>query len=59
MAAGSAVTDQQLVAGIRAARALGLQVVLKPHIWVEDSHWQGEIHMSSPADWARWFRSCW
>lgn len=51
---GSAVSEAQLRAGIRAARALGLSVVLKPHVWVPGS-WAGAIVMQSEDDWQFWF----
>ncbi len=53
---GNAVTDAQLVAGIRAAHGLGLKVMLKPHIWVPGT-WAGAITMSAEGDWPRWFES--
>lgn len=48
------VTDKQLRAGIRDAKALGFQVVLKPQILVPDS-WAGEIKMSDDLSWRQWF----
>lgn len=51
---GSAVTDAQLIGGIRAAHAQGLTVVLKPHVWVP-GRWAGDISMSSPEQWELWF----
>lgn len=51
---GTAVTDAQLVGGIRAAHAQGFQVVLKPHVWVP-GHWAGEIEMASAEHWELWF----
>jgi hypothetical protein len=47
-------TDAQIRAGIRAARARGLFVLLKPHVWVPGS-WPGAI--SPPSEDA--FRSWW
>lgn len=52
---GSAVSDRELVAGIRVARALGLRVLLKPHVWIP-GHWAGEIEMRDEARWREWFR---
>ena len=53
---GDAVSDAQLVAGIRDAHRLGFVVLVKPHIWVP-GHWAGEVAMSSTDDWTRWFGS--
>jgi hypothetical protein len=51
---GEHVTDEELRAAIRDAHALGLAVVLKPHVWVPKS-WAGGVSMSSDADWRLWF----
>jgi len=51
---GDAVSDAELVAGIRAARALGLRVWLKPHIWIP-GHWAGEVRMDNARAWQQWF----
>ncbi|MCS7033800.1 MAG: hypothetical protein NZ561_07365 [Phycisphaerae bacterium] len=43
---------------IRDAHALGLKVLLKPHLWSREFHagkWHGDIRMSSEADWDAWF----
>ncbi len=45
-------TDTRLIAEIRAARALGLRVLLKPHIWVSGGAWRGELR---PSNWEEWF----
>jgi hypothetical protein len=37
------------------ARALGLDVVLKPHVWCGHGRWCGEIAMQDEAAWAAWF----
>lgn len=49
-----AVTDRQLMAAIENARHLGLGVVLKPQILV-DNGWAGDIRFGSDADEERWF----
>ena len=45
-------------AGIRElaqqARALGMDVILKPHIWVGGGGWRGELAYADEADWATW-----
>ncbi len=51
---GSNTSDVQLRAGIRDAHALGLAVVVKPHVWIPTS-WAGAVAMTSEADWHDWF----
>jgi hypothetical protein len=48
-------TDEGLFATAEMARSLGLRTLLKPHLWVRDGTWCGEIEMQSEADWERWF----
>ena len=50
-------TDAGLVATAKAARALGIKTLLKPHLWVRHGEWQGEIAMATEEDWAKWFAS--
>ena len=43
------------------AHAVGLKVLVKPHLWSRDfsgpnAKWHGDIAMSSDADWDEWFR---
>ncbi len=45
---------------VQNARAMGLKVMVKPHIWSNQfwdgsGHWRGTIEMKSEADWAAWF----
>jgi hypothetical protein len=51
---GNDMTDQELRAAIRDAHALGLAVVMKPHVWVPQS-WAGAIAMDSEEAWRQWF----
>jgi hypothetical protein len=51
---GSDMTDDELRTAIRDAHALGLVVLVKPHVWVPQS-WAGAVAMTSEADWAEWF----
>lgn len=53
---GDALPHERLRAGIRQARAAGLRVVVKPHIWVPHG-WAGMVAMRSDADWSRWFEA--
>jgi hypothetical protein len=51
---GGDMSDDELRAAIRQAHALGLAVVVKPHVWVPQS-WAGAVAMTSDADWQQWF----
>jgi hypothetical protein len=51
---GSDMPDPALRAAIRDAHALGLAVVVKPHVWVPRS-WAGAIAMHRDGDWRTWF----
>jgi hypothetical protein len=53
----SSETDIGLIHAARAARARGIHVLWKPHVWVAGASWPGEIAMKSEADWAAWWRS--
>lgn len=46
--------DESIIHAALTARRLGMQVMLKPHIWLGRS-WPGEIAMTSPEDWERFF----
>ena len=48
-------SDEALVHAITTAHALGMNVVLKPHIDPLDGNWRGDIGFSNDADWATWF----
>ncbi len=51
-------TDTGLVTTNRMAREVGLQVLLKPHIWLGRSgegKWLGDIAMTSEEDWRTWW----
>lgn len=51
-----AVTDGQLIQAITDAQDIGLRVMLKPQMLVDDS-WAGEIKPDSIQGWSRWFQS--
>ena len=51
---GKDMPDDELRSAIREARALGLAVVVKPHVWVPES-WAGAIAPRSEPDWRTWF----
>jgi hypothetical protein len=51
---GGDMSDSQLAAGIRQARAAGLAVMVKLHVWVPTS-WAGEVQPAGEAGWRSWF----
>lgn len=54
IARGNDMNDEQLAQGIRAAHALGLEVIIKPQVWVPGT-WAGAVRMENEADWETWF----
>ncbi|MEM9730219.1 MAG: hypothetical protein AAF997_16690 [Myxococcota bacterium] len=48
-------TDDRVIREIRAAKSLGLNVLLKPHLWIVDGQWRGQIDFESEAEWQQWF----
>ena len=50
-------TDARLATDTQRAHALGMKVMLKPHIWVHTSEWCGHIDPGSKKGWERWMRS--
>ena len=48
---------QAIVRAIRQAHALGLRVLIVPHLWVEAGGWRGELDPGSEAAWAEWSRN--
>ncbi len=51
----AAESDASLEVTAADARALGLTVVLKPHVWCGHRRWCGEIEMDGAEAWAAWF----
>jgi hypothetical protein len=51
---GNDMTDAELRLAIRDAHALGLAVLIKPHVWVPRS-WAGTVAMNSEEAWGTWF----
>jgi hypothetical protein len=51
---GKDMSDDELSSAIRDAHALGLAVVVKPHVWVPN-RWAGTIVMTSDRAWQKWF----
>ena len=49
-------TDVGLVHAARRARARGFTVLWKPHLWISHDSWPGDVAMTTPEDWQRWFQ---
>ncbi|MCA9611664.1 MAG: hypothetical protein H6722_28800 [Sandaracinus sp.] len=52
-----AETDERLAREVASCGALGLRVMLKPHLWIRGGAWVGTIDMADDEAWARWQRS--
>jgi hypothetical protein len=50
-------TDEAVAGAARQARALGMRVMLKPHLWVHRGDWIGKQVFADDAAFARWFDS--
>lgn len=50
-------TDAAMARDIAAARDAGIQVMLKPHVWIRHGEWPGDIDFDRDEDWAAWFDS--
>ncbi len=50
-------TDDRMRREIRQAKKVGLHVVLKPHLWIVDGKWRGEIDFDEEKAWGQWFDS--
>ena len=48
-------TDDRVIREIKAAKSLGLKVMLKPHLWVVDGKWRGKIAFDDDEAWKHWF----
>lgn len=51
---GDALPPDRLRTGIAQARAAGLAVIVKPHVWVPHG-WAGMVEMRGEDTWRRWF----
>lgn len=47
--------DESVIHAANSAHALGMAVMLKPHIWVGRGSWPGDIAMTTPQDWQLFF----
>jgi hypothetical protein len=52
---GIAETDDRLRRVTEQARALGMRVMLKPHLWLRPPNWPGTVAMADEAGWVAWF----
>jgi hypothetical protein len=46
-----------ILRSVRLAHALGLRVLIVPHLWVETGDWRGELDPGSDAAWLEWSRN--
>src|SRR5258706_1062552 len=54
---GIVETDESLKQAADDAHALGMRVMMKPHIWVAPPAWPGSVGQSTAEDWRLWFDS--
>ena len=50
-------TDEGTVRAVSDARSLEMTAMVKPHIWIGGGAFVGTVAMTSPAQWAAWFRA--
>jgi hypothetical protein len=50
-------SDDRLRQTVAQARALGMKVMLKPHLWLRPPAWPGSIDHRTDAGWRAWFAS--
>ena len=48
-------TDVGTLYSTRRAHAAGLRVLWKPHIWISNESWPGDVEMPDEAAWAAWW----
>lgn len=41
---------------VEQARKLGLKTMMKPHLWLGNGDWRGDIYFTKAEDWAQWFK---
>ena len=51
-----AETDESVIRSIWDAQQLGMNVLLKPQIWLGGGSWPGDIEMATKADWQQFFQ---
>jgi len=54
---GFGESDERLVGVTQQAHALGLKVMLKPHLWLRPPDWPGTIEPQGEDGWREWFRT--
>ncbi len=50
-------SDESMLAVTEQAHALGMKVMMKPHLWLYPPFWVGDIEHHSEGSWAAWFKS--
>jgi len=56
-AGGLGETDDRVIGAARQAKQLGLEVMMKPHVWLRRPHWPGSIEHTTDEGWKQWFSS--
>jgi hypothetical protein len=54
---GRGESDASLRAATAQAQALGIEVVMKPHLWLRGGAWVGEVALPDEPAWDAWFAS--
>jgi len=54
---GFGESDERLVGVTQQAHALGIKVMLKPHLWLRPPDWPGSIEPQGEDGWQEWFRT--
>lgn len=52
-----AESDERMQREVAEAHKLGIQVALKPHIWIRHGEWQGDLKWPNDDAWRKWFAS--
>ena len=50
-------SDESVIHAIETIHSLGMHVMLKPHVDLQNGEWRGEIQFDAEADWEEWFNS--
>ncbi len=48
--------DSSFAQTIKLAKSMGMEAMMKPHIWVSGDMWRSEIAMDSEKEWDLWFK---
>ena len=54
---GGMESDERLSREVAHAHQLGMKAALKPHLWIRNGAWQGDLKWPNDAAWKQWFGS--